>query len=193
MNFLAHTYLSCSDENLLLGNVLADFIKNKEIAALPTDYHLGIDLHRKIDSFTDAHPAVLEVNKYFHKVHHKYSPVVTDILFDYVLANNWSKYSGENLKDFTQNIYDILLKHQNHFPERKKRSILNMIHNDFLMNYTNIDGLKFTFEHMDKRTKFKANFIQSLDNLEETYPHLESAFNAFFPELINEVDNYCNC
>lgn len=193
MNFLAHTYLSCSDENLLLGNVLADFIRNKDIPALPKPFHIGIDLHRKIDSFTDTHPQVLQVNKHFHEVHHKYAPVVTDILFDYVLANNWEKYSGETLSDFTSNIYHILFKHQDTFPERKKKSILNMINNDFLMNYTNLEGLRFTFEHMDKRTKYTANFVKALDHLDQTYPHLEAAFKKFFPDLIQEVDAFCDC
>ena len=66
MNFLAHTYLSCSNEDLLVGNFLADFMKNKDIESLPSNILKGIDLHRKIDSFTDSHPAVKEVNKRFH-------------------------------------------------------------------------------------------------------------------------------
>lgn len=191
MNFLAHTYLSCSNEDLLLGNFLADFMKNHEIRQLTASFLEGIELHRKIDSYTDEHPAVREVNKHFHEVHRKYAPVVTDVLFDLVLARNWEKYHSQSLEDYTENIYNILLKHQDHFPLRRKQTILNMIHGGFLMKYTHIEGLKFTFEHMDRRTNGRGNFIAAVDNIQHTYPALEEAFHQFFPELITEVERFC--
>lgn len=193
MNFLAHTYLSCSDEDLLMGNYLADFIRNRDIKNLPVSFHQGIELHRKIDSFTDEHPAVREVNKHFHSVHRKYAPVVTDILFDLVLARNWPHYSGETLESYTSEIYQILLKNQQYFPERKKQTMLNMINGGFLMKYTHIEGLRFTFELMDKRTKGRGKFVDALESLEITYPKLEIAFQQFFPDLIEEAESFCNC
>jgi acyl carrier protein phosphodiesterase len=176
-----------------MGNYLADFLRNKDIPTLPKSFLRGIELHRKIDSFTDAHPAVLEVNKLFHEVHHKYAPVVTDVLFDLVLARNWSDYSGEDINDFVNGVYKTLNKHRSHFPERRKQTMINMIDGGFLMKYTNIEGLRFTFEHLDRRTKGRGKFVQCLDNLDNTYPKLEAAFKIFFPELITEVDAYCDC
>ena len=193
MNFLAHTYLSCSNEDLLLGNFLADFLKDNEIQHLPKSFLIGIDLHRKIDSFTDEHPAVLEVNKLFHETHRKYAPVVTDVLFDLVLARNWKHFHRESLEKYTEEIYDILLKHQDHFPTRRKQTILNMINGGFLMKYTDIEGLKFTFDHLDRRTKGRGNFAAAIENINKTYPSLEEAFHQFFPELIQEVEEFCNC
>ncbi len=193
MNFLAHTYLSCGSEDLLIGNFLADFLRNKEIENLPDCFLNGIHLHRKIDTFTDNHPRVSEVNKMFHAEHGKYAPVVTDVLFDYILAKNWSKYSGEDIDDFISRIYELLNKNVQYFPERRKEYIMKMIKGDFLTNYTKIEGLRFTFEKMDSQTRFPSNFVSALGNLEEKMPFLDLKFNAFFPELIEEVDSFCSC
>jgi acyl carrier protein phosphodiesterase len=35
MNFLAHLYLSGNEEHLIVGNFLADFIKNRQVVLLP--------------------------------------------------------------------------------------------------------------------------------------------------------------
>ena len=57
MNYLAHSYLSFSHEQLV-GNMIADFIKNREREFLPSEIQKGIKLHRAIDTFTDAHPVI---------------------------------------------------------------------------------------------------------------------------------------
>ena len=58
MNFLAHAYLSFGQEEILVGNLVADFIKGKELRQFSEDIQIGILLHREIDSFTDTHPLV---------------------------------------------------------------------------------------------------------------------------------------
>ena len=47
-NFLAHLHLADPDEGLMLGGVVADFARNLEIAALPTNVQAGVQLHRLI-------------------------------------------------------------------------------------------------------------------------------------------------
>lgn len=176
-----------------MGNFLADFITNKEVAQLPDSYKQGIALHRNIDSFTDKHKVVLELNKIYHDRHHKYAPVLTDILFDYVLADQWGRYSGEELRDFTSNIYKVLTKHMVHIPERIQPTIRAMIEGDFLMGYSTKAGLEDTFHRIDRRTRFPSNFVKALDTLDERMPVLIDSFNAFFPDLIAEVDRFCTC
>lgn len=193
MNFLAHTYLSCSNEELLIGNFLADFMRNKDVKLLPQKYLKGIELHRKIDSFTDSHPDVQEVNKRFHKLHGKYAPVVTDILFDFVLGIHWSKYSGEDMSDFMNNVYQQLLKYEHLFPSHRAAGIKNMIKGRFLHNYVTKEGLRFTFDKMESRTKYPSNFNLVVDSLDHHLPYLEKAFLSFFPDLINEVEAFCGC
>jgi len=52
MNFLAHTWLSFSDDELV-GNMLADYIRNRERHLFSEGIQKGIALHRAIDTFTD--------------------------------------------------------------------------------------------------------------------------------------------
>ncbi|MGA2151478.1 MAG: DUF479 domain-containing protein, partial [Geobacteraceae bacterium] len=51
MNFLAHLYLSGDDPELLVGNLLGDFVKGRLSGNFPDGIERGIELHRRIDSF----------------------------------------------------------------------------------------------------------------------------------------------
>ena len=82
MNYLAHLFLSCQDEDLVIGNFIADSIRNKEVATFSPAIQQGISLHRKIDAYTDSHPIVRLSTRRLHPHHHKYAPVVIDIFFD---------------------------------------------------------------------------------------------------------------
>ena len=53
MNFLAHSYLSFSEEQLV-GNMIADFVKNRDVARLPESIQKGIKLHRAICTSADT-------------------------------------------------------------------------------------------------------------------------------------------
>jgi len=89
MNFLYHLYLSNNDDDLLIGNLIADFIRNEELANYSPEIQKGIFLHRQIDMFTDNHSRVRKGTHRLQPKHHKYSPVVIDIFHDYFLADNW--------------------------------------------------------------------------------------------------------
>jgi len=95
MNFLAHLYLSCDNEDLMIGNFIADFIRNKEVKDYSPEIQKGIFLHRQIDTYTDLHPMVKKGTHRLQKYHRKYSPVIVDVFYDYLLANNWERYSGK--------------------------------------------------------------------------------------------------
>ena len=89
MNHLAHFVLSGDDDDLAIGNFLADFITNRQLPDFTEGVQRGIHLHRAIDAFTDAHPVVKQSTKRLHPFHHKYSPVIVDVYYDFLLAKNW--------------------------------------------------------------------------------------------------------
>ena len=87
MNFLAHIYLSGDDDELKIGNFIADSVKGKKFSQFPDQVQKGITLHRKIDSYTDSHPIVREsVLRLFPKYGH-YSSVIVDILYDHFFSS----------------------------------------------------------------------------------------------------------
>lgn len=193
MNFLAHMYLSCSETNLICGNYLGDFVRNHELKDLPKGWIRGIQLHRKIDSFTDTHKRVKACTRLLHPSQGKYSPVVIDILFDYILYTHWDHYSEIVFDDFEIQIYDTLLENVAQFPARIKKRTLSMIDQKFFRSYTSLEGLRFTFQQMKKRLNFDSNMEKAVDDLELHQDVFTTEFNAFFPELIEVANGYCTC
>ncbi len=51
MNYLAHAYLSFHDPEVLVGNMISDFVKGKKQYDYPDGIQKGIRLHRIIDLF----------------------------------------------------------------------------------------------------------------------------------------------
>lgn len=193
MNFLAHLFLSCNDDDLTLGNFLADFIRNKEVSNYSEGVQKGIALHRKIDTYTDNHPLVRKGTKRLQPFHHKYAPVVLDVLYDYVLANNWQKYSDEPLQQFTGRIYEILMNKIGIMPLTLKTKLPLMVADDWLLQYGKEKGLKKTFDRMKKRTSFPAYIDGAVDNFLKDYQLYEQEFNEFFPQAIDYVRKESEC
>lgn len=193
MNYLAHLFLSCQDDELLLGNFIADSIRNKEVANYSPAIQKGIVLHRKIDSYTDNHPVVRQGTRRLHPYHHKYAPVVIDIFFDNLLAHNWDRYSEESLADFSNRMYYTLKERHLDLPVKMQSYVPNMIENNWLMKYGTDEGLQYVFERMDKRTKFKSNFVNAVSHLKKDFSAYNEEFNLFFPDVIGMVDEFCGC
>jgi len=189
MNFLAHLFLSFQNEDHVIGNFIADFIKNRDVKNYSPTIQKGISLHREIDSFTDNHPFVRQGTQRLQPHHHKYAPVVIDILYDYILANNWERYSDQSLESFAKNIYTILKKRMDEIPEKLKKNVPGMIAANWLESYKTKEGLRYTLQRMDKRASFPSEFTNAVDHLEEDYDLFENEFNAFFPELIEHIKN----
>ena len=190
LNFLAHLYLSGHQEDLLVGNFLADYLKNKDVLRLPRPVQEGIRLHRKIDSFTDQHPAVLDSVRRMRPVHGKFAPVVLDICLDYILANNWDTYADESLVDFTQGVYKVLAANIALMPDFLQERLPLMIADDWLVKYGTENGLRFTFERMKYRTSYPEYFNGAVDNFLRDYELYEREFNIFFPDIIEELKSW---
>lgn len=193
MNFLAHCFLSCNEEERLVGNFLADYIGNSPLDDYPAGIEEGVILHRKIDSYTDQHPEVLKGVRRLYGAHHKYAPVVVDILYDYMLAYNWSRYSDQSLDEFAKNTYASLEKYLPYMPARLKRSLPLMIADNWLMNYGTKEGLRFTFGKLQQRVSKPEHLAGAVDSLERDFELLDVEFNLFFPDIIRYVKEECFC
>ncbi len=188
MNFLAHLFLSHEWEEIMVGNFLADFLKNKEVAQLPQSIQKGIDLHRKIDHFTDNHPLVRQGTKRLQPLHHKYSPVVIDVFYDYLLFKNWDHFSVLSFEDFSQKIYGILNRYDHIYPIRIKDRIQKMVNASWLYSYTSFNGLAFTFSKIKERVRFDNVLDQATLHLQNDLDLYNQEFLVFFKEL-NDVTN----
>lgn len=191
MNFLAHFLLSCPEEETIVGNFLADFLRKAEQDELPDPYQIGIKLHYAIDAYTDQHPRVQHSVRLLRNQHSKYAPVILDVLYDYVLAQNWPVFCDEPLAEFTARMYAILQRHLPVMPERMQRRVPNMIRHEWLLAYTTLPGLRHTFARMTSRVSKPEFFEYILRSFQDHEHELEQDFQAFFPDIQAYAKTFC--
>ena len=187
MNFLAHLYLSGNSEGLLIGNFIADSVKGKAYENYNQEIQKGILLHRKIDTFTDSHPIVSQSKQRLHSRYHKYSPVVVDIFYDHFLAVKWNNYSTVSLNEFAENSYRLMNNNFEILPEKVKFMLPYMIKGNWLVNYSNVEGIRKTLTGMSRRTSFNSGMETATEILVQHYSLFENEFELFFEELKNYV------
>ncbi|HMB62259.1 MAG TPA: acyl carrier protein phosphodiesterase [Eudoraea sp.] len=184
MNFLAHIYLSFEDEEIAIGNFIADSIRGKNYKHLPPRIQKGVLLHRAIDTYTDAHPIHRKSSKRLHKHFSHYSRVIVDIFYDHFLAKNWARYSQVPLELFVEGFYELLKANFEIMPDGVKRMMPYMIADNWLYNYSRLEGIERVLNGMNRRTKNKSKMNFAIIDLKEHYDDFEKEFTSFFEELI---------
>ncbi len=184
MNFLAHIYLSFDDPEITLGNFIADSIRGNKFKHLPERVQKGILLHREIDTFTDTHEIPKISSKRLHKNYSHYSRVIVDIFYDHYLAKNWNTYSKTPLDAYVENFYDLLEDNYPILPVGVQRMMPYMISDNWIYNYSKMEGIAKVLKGMNRRTNNKSKMNFAILDLEEHYEKFEEEFAAFFDELM---------
>ncbi len=168
----------------MLGNFIADSIRGNKFGHLPTRVQKGIKLHRYIDTYTDSHPIPKLSSKRLHANYSHYSRVIVDIFYDHFLAKNWSKYSAVPLDVFVDDFYDLLESEYDLLPDGVKRMMPYMIAENWIFNYSKMEGIAKVLNGMNRRTQNKSKMNFAIIDLEEHYDSFEKEFTQFFDELI---------
>ena len=153
MNYLAHAYLSFEDPELLLGNMISDYIKGKKQYDYPTPIQKGIRLHRAIDIYTDEHAITREIKKVFSPAVRLYAGAFVDVVYDHFLAIDTTIYTDQEWMDFTQRTFNSLGQHHSYFPERFATMFPYMQSQNWLYNYRYTWGIEKSFEGLSRRAK----------------------------------------
>ncbi|MFO8147255.1 MAG: acyl carrier protein phosphodiesterase [Gillisia sp.] len=188
MNYLAHIYLSGEDEQLKIGNFIADSVKGRKFIGFPEKVKNGIILHRAIDTYTDSHPIVKKSVHRLFPVYSHYSAVIVDILYDHFLAANWSDYSDVPLEKYVAEFYELLNENFEILPKRVKQFLPYMIRDNWLLNYATIEGIGKILFQMDQRTKNRSQMQLATAELKLYYSEFEEEFRSFFTDL----ENFCS-
>lgn len=183
MNFLAHFLLAQQNPAWVAGNFVADFTKGSDLSAFPPEIQAGIQQHRAIDHFTDNHPVVKQSARRLYTSHSKYAPVLVDVYYDYVLTLHWSSYAAKPLREFINDTYEVLMGFAPHYPEFLQQRLQLMLADDWLMQYSHLEGMQRAFTRMQRRLSRPELFDDAVNSLQTHLPALEDEFNAFFPEL----------
>lgn len=185
MNFLAHIYLSGDDEELQIGNFIADSVKGKKYLSFPPKIQEGIILHRAIDTFTDTHPVVRKSVRRLFPVYSHYSNVIIDIIYDHYLAANWTDYSAIPLDQYVQVFYELLNRNYKILPLKVQQFLPYMIRDNWLLDYATIEGIGKILMQMNQRTENKSKMNLAVRELKMFYPEFENEFKLFFLDLEN--------
>lgn len=183
MNFLAHLYLSGNDEEVMLGNFMADFVKARRFEGLSPGVIKGIEIHRHIDRFTDTHEIVHESKARLRPHYHKYASVITDMYYDHFLAANWAEFSDVPLVDFAATTYETLQRNRHVFPGSMERLLYYMVHENWLVSYAKVEGINWALQRMAKRTGFDSGMERAATELVQDYTLFKDEFGRFFPQL----------
>lgn len=184
MNYLAHAYLSFNNPELLVGNMISDFIKGKRQFDYPAKIQKGIQLHRNIDRFTDAHASTAVIKQLFKKNYGLYSAAFVDIVYDYFLANDSAHFVNEEKRlQFTKDTYELLEKFESIFPEKFSLMFPYMKTQNWLYHYAFDGGIEKSFGGLQRRAKFIKETETAFSIFQQNKPVIQNAYNDFFPEV----------
>ncbi|MEX0960001.1 MAG: ACP phosphodiesterase [Burkholderiales bacterium] len=187
MNYLGHLYLSPPGEDALLGSLLGDFVKGPLDDRYPEAVTRAIALHRRLDSFTDAHPAVHASKARVSASRRRYAGIMIDVFYDHFLARHWAEYHSEPLADFSRRVYRILDCRHHELPERLQRIAPSMAQLDWLGSYAEVESIYTALNRIGQRLKRENTLFNSTDELLENYTDLEADFRAFLPQAVDFV------
>ena len=184
MNYLAHAYLSFNNTDLLVGNMISDYVKGKKQYDYPAAIQNGIKLHRAIDDFTDSHKATSEIKKLFKPAYRLYAGAFTDVVYDYFLANDTNQFSSpDELKIFTQKTYQFLKTQTVYFPEKFAGMFPYMQAQDWLYNYRFDEGMQKSFGGLAKRAKYIAETTTAYEIFLGNKEYINHWYNIFMPDV----------
>jgi acyl carrier protein phosphodiesterase len=189
MNYLAHTYLSGDNDDIKIGNFLGDWVKGSDYLKYSENIQTGILLHRNIDSFTDQHPIVRLSASRFHSRYARYSGVITDIIYDHYLANNWKDFSDIPLRDYVNRMHNVMLNKFELLPERLQNYLPGFMNERWIERYATLEGIRDVFDTMSKRTSLPNETEFAISVVEAFYNDFRHEFFDFFGQLIEFVES----
>lgn len=185
MNFLGHALLSFDNELVLTGNMIGDYVKGRiALENYPPDVKKGILLHRKIDVFTDDHPATARAKVWFSEAYGLYSGALMDAFYDHFLANDAKYFSSETeLKKFSLSTYAKLQKNVEYMPEKFRQFFPYMVEHDWLYNYRTLPGVQRMLHGLSRRASHMPPVDKAYEIFITHYYQLAQCYYEFMDDV----------
>ncbi|MGC4058971.1 MAG: ACP phosphodiesterase [Chitinophagaceae bacterium] len=189
MNYLGHAVLSFKDEQILVGNMIGDFVKGKvALMQYPDRVRTGLMLHRKIDSFTDQHWAIGEAKVIFRPHYGLYSGAVVDTLTDHFVANDPELFPTQDaLGAFAADVYQKLHRQRSYFPERFGPYFESMVQHNWLLGYRTDTGLRRSLNGLMRRAGNIAEVETAYALFHQNFDTMQQLYKTFAGDIIRYV------
>lgn len=184
MNLLAHAYLGFDHEERRVGQIAGDFIKGRDLSIYPEFIEEGIQLHRSLDVWTDQQRVFRQSCARFPESRRRIAGILVDLLYDYTLARNWSSYSNVNLKEFSDNLYRALERHQEILPAKMSNFIIRAPVVGVFEGYAEFSGMERAVKHISGRMSDPSLFDGVLDEMRTVVTEVDKDFAEFFPSAV---------
>lgn len=190
MNYLAHAWLARHSDDAILGGLLGDFVFGQSILQ---DWRPSVRdeivRHRRIDRYTDDHPAVVGARTRFGGLR-RYAGIVLDVYFDHCLARDWRRWNhapGDraSLEEFTARVYRVLHEHRDELPPRLQAMAPRMAAHDWLGSYADRRNVDHAVRGIATRLSRNGDrLVACLEVLQANEAAVDAAFERFFPDLV---------
>jgi len=190
MNYLAHAYLSFNEPGILVGNMINDYVKGKQQYTYPHEIQKGFKLHRKIDEYTDQHPATREAAKILYKAVGRYANALTDVVYDHFLANDIMEFENEAaLNAFAQNTYKTIEANKEYLPEKFAYMFPYMQRDNWLYHYRTPEGIEKSFIGVGRRSTYLKYTESAFSIFEMEYAFLKECYVGLWIDLKAYTEN----
>jgi len=183
LNYLAHAYLSFNQPEILVGNLISDFVKGRKKFDYSPGIQKGIALHRGIDHFTDTHEVTREAKEIFRPHYRLYAGAFTDVVYDHFLATDKNEFSAESLLQFSLTVYETVTPFVPLLPEKLRQMFPYMQQQNWLNNYQYNEAIGRSLAGVVRRSAYLTESATAFQLFEMHYGHLQDCYRRFFPEL----------
>lgn len=182
MNYLAHAYLSFGHPEVLVGNMISDFVKGKQKFDFSENIQKGIAIHRDIDAFTDTHEVTKAAKQLFRPRYGLYAGAFMDIVYDHFLAADEKQFE-KGLLQFSVDTYALLDNYEPVFPLRFKAMFPYMKKQNWLFGYQYNQGIQNSFRGLVHRAAYITESETAFGIFEQHYHTFHNYYIDFFPEI----------
>jgi acyl carrier protein phosphodiesterase len=182
VNFLAHLDLSGRNPEILVGNLMGDFVKGRLEGRYSAGIGAGLELHRRIDRFAEGNPHFINSR---HRIDGRFGlfrGALVDLFYDHYLARNWLRYHSEPLPSFILACQTTVSAHKAVLPPPLAQRLPELFES-WLPSYCEMEGIDMVLERMSRRFKRQNPLAEGCGELQRNYRTLEEDFFRFYPEL----------
>jgi acyl carrier protein phosphodiesterase len=186
VNFLGHAYLSFRHPQILVGNMISDFVKGRAQYQYPPGIQKGIKLHRLIDDYTDGHEATRAAKEIFRPHYRLYSAPLVDVVYDHFLAADTSMHTDQQLLNFTLDTYSILDHHLPYLPLSFAAMLPYMKRDNWLYGYKTEGGILRSLQGLMRRASMQDNGSRAFHLLLEH----KAALTIHYKSMMADVKDF---
>ncbi|MCK7543080.1 ACP phosphodiesterase [Marinobacter bryozoorum] len=183
MNHFAHLYLARPTVESRVGNLLGDFAQGLDTDRLPKGVRAGLEHHRAVDAYTDAHPEVLACKALFSTERRRFAGIALDILFDHYLLRHWDRFGQGDRSRFIAELYRDLEQGEQLMPAEMARVTRSMVTHDWFHAYQDLEKVGAAMDRVAQRIRFRHQFAGIIEEIRPLDRELEARFLTFFPDL----------